>query len=360
MKKSLPNSSLLKVNQINLFDKFYLILNPNFTVYEICDELLSEFGENKVNVLEKNISNFINDEKNLKLKEENLINLINKESEQIFRIKNNHSFWLIKQVKFNHYFTKYIYLKFEDITLLYNLKNEIKDKEKIISNIEKTNQSNRVKLNEISKLLIKNKMEAISIDIEKTKQIEISLKSKADIYFALNSSCIIAKTDLKGKILEVNHQFCAISKYSREELIGRDHRILNSNYHSKEFIKNLWQTIKQGKIWKGEIKNIAKDGSYYWVDTTIIPFLNEFSEPYEFLAIRHDISQIKEQQIKLEINELKYRELFENNLVAIYCINLENLKIIEINNLAYQLFGYESKEQFDTFFSAKKHFINFF
>jgi len=97
----------------------------------------------------------------------------------------------------------------------------------------------------------------------------------SDYQYALDESCIVAITDQKGIIQHVNKNFCEISKYSEDELLGQDHRIINSGFHSKEFIRNLWVTIANGKIWKGELKNKAKDGSYYWVDTTIVPFLND-------------------------------------------------------------------------------------
>lgn len=170
------------------------------------------------------------------------------------------------------------------------------------------------------------------------EQIRLALKQVEDYRFAIDQSAIVAFTDQTGKITYANDQFCEISKYSREELIGQDHRIINSNYHDKAFIRDLWVTIANGKVWHGEIRNKAKDGSYYWVDTTIVPTLNDEGKPTQYIAIRYDITERKEQELEIQKRAIELQTVAEVSTEATSNLNISEL-LVNVSNLTKERFG---------------------
>jgi PAS domain S-box-containing protein len=131
------------------------------------------------------------------------------------------------------------------------------------------------------------------------EKLNATSRELAAIKQALDEAAIVAITDKAGTITHVNDKFCRISKYAREELIGKNHRIIKSEHHPREFFIHLWHTIAQGKVWEGEICNRAKDGALYWVNTCIVPFLDETNRPYQYVSIRYEITQQKEAEAKL-------------------------------------------------------------
>jgi len=138
-------------------------------------------------------------------------------------------------------------------------------------------------------------LEAAQLKLEEqNKLLEETAHELNDYKTALDSSAIVAITDVKGNILVVNDTFCKISGYSREELIGQNQNIVSSHYHSRAFWNNMWRTIGAGKIWRDEIRNQTKSGDYYWVETTIVPLLDEnTNKPIKYISIRQDVTEQK-------------------------------------------------------------------
>ncbi len=184
-------------------------------------------------------------------------------------------------------------------------------------------------------------------DITERKKAEedlsTTLKNLQDMKYALDHAAIVSITDNNDVIEYVNEKYEKISKYSREELIGKTHKMLNSNYHSKEFFNRFWKTIKSGKVWHGEIRNKAKDGSFYWEDTTVVPLLDKFGKVKQFIEIKHDITKRLEAEDTVAASEERFRIAVEAGKIGIWEWDIVNNKITWSDRV-YEMHGIKKGE----------------
>ena len=177
----------------------------------------------------------------------------------------------------------------------------------------------------------------------KEERLQKTLRELENIKFALDKSAIVAIADPKGMINYVNDKFCEISGYAREELIGENYRLLNSGYHSREFFQNMWLTISSGKVWKAEIRDKAKSGNIYWVNTTIVPFLDEEEKPWQYLTIQFDITERKQAETALIESQSRYQNLVNLSPVGIFRTDRQG-QYIEANERWCELAGMTVEE----------------
>lgn len=166
---------------------------------------------------------------------------------------------------------------------------------------------------------------AIATQNYRNEKLRQTIKEFSEMKMALEQAAIVAITDDKGRSSYVNEKFCEVSKYSREEMLGKTHRIVNSGYHPQEFFEEFWSRIKAGLVWQGEIKNKAKDGTDYWVDTTVVPFVDEKGKPYRYLAIKFDITEHKHAEEALGCSEAKNRSLVNAIPDLMFRLNKEGI-----------------------------------
>lgn len=186
--------------------------------------------------------------------------------------------------------------------------------------------------------LINMLVEMLKNDLERRER-NVELK---DYQYALDIASLVSISDVNGTFLFVNEHFCKASKYTPEELLGKDHSMLWSGIHTPEYFKGLATAMQSGIPFRGEFCNKAKDGTLYWLDSSIVPFLDDKGKVYQYLSINHDITRQKQAEAVLRESEEKFRSIVEHSLVGIYIV--QNDKLVYVNPGFEKIFGY-SKAQ---------------
>ena len=179
--------------------------------------------------------------------------------------------------------------------------------------------------------------------LDARKDLQRALDELEKQKFALDQHAIVSITDAHGTLIYANEKFCTISKFESKELIGQNHRIVNSGLHSREFFQNLWGTIQSGNVWHGEIRNVDKEGGFYWTNATIVPFLNQNHEPYQYISIRTDITEQLRLREKIQASQLLLQNVMDTLGEGVYTLDADGICTF-VNPEAEKILGYHSSE----------------
>lgn len=314
MEKQKPPSVKNKINFEVLFESLpglFLILLPDLTIAAASELFLNATGIIRNAIVGKQLFEVFPENP-----DDNSVNgifFLRESLNHVLKMKAEHTMLLQKRTVFNKdgsFDIKYwqpvnkpvLNNNGEIIYIIHSIKDIIKDidfqKEPLSAlNVKKNLNGQAHKLefeiiNRVKKIHQINE-ELKQMGFETARQLEIVKKDISDYQHALEVSCIVSVIDTNGIIQYVNDNFCKVSKYEKEELLGKDIRILDSGFHTKAYISELWKAIKSKNIWKGELKNMTKEGTYYWVYTSIVPFLDMKGKPFKYLAISTDITERK-------------------------------------------------------------------